>query len=191
MTNIILAGVGGQGILTIAAILDTAALNNSLFFKQSEVHGMSQRGGAVQSHVRIAEGEIYSDLIPMGKADIILAVEPMEALRYLPYLKPEGWLITDDQAFNNITDYPEMQSVFDKIKSHPNHKIIEATKIAKKIGSSRAANILLLGVASSLIPIKERAIKAAIKSLFERKGDRIIQLNLKAFDAGKDLISQV
>ena len=87
ITNILLAGVGGQGILTIAAILDTAALNNGLFFKQSEVHGMSQRGGAVQSHVRIGDGNIYADLIPKGKADIIISMEPMESLRYLPYLK--------------------------------------------------------------------------------------------------------
>ena len=184
MTNIILAGVGGQGILTIAAILDTAALNNSLFFKQSEVHGMSQRGGAVQSHVRISDGEIYSDLIPMGKADIILAVEPMEALRYLPYLKKGGWLITDSKAFNNITDYPEMDQVFEKIKTVANHMIIDATKTAKMIGNTRAANIVLLGAASPYIPIKDRAIKAAIKSLFNKKGDRVIQLNLKAFDAG-------
>ena len=93
--NIILSGVGGQGILTIAAVLDTASLNQNLYVKQAEVHGMSQRGGAVQSHVRISDKIIYSDLIPLGKADMILSVEPMELLRYLPYLKPEGWLITD------------------------------------------------------------------------------------------------
>ncbi len=191
-TNIILAGVGGQGILTIAAILDTAALNNGLFFKQSEVHGMSQRGGAVQSHVRISEGEIYSDLIPMGKADMILAVEPMEALRYLPYLKEDGWIITDGEAFDNIADYPEMDAVYKKIETVPNHKIINASHIAKKNGNVRGANIVLLGAASPYIPIKDRAIRAAIKSLFERKGERIIASNLKVFEAGKalnDLVS--
>ncbi len=186
--NIILAGVGGQGILTIAGILDTASLNNGLFFKQSEVHGMSQRGGAVQSHVRISDGQIYSDIIPMGKADMILGVEPMETLRYLPFLKKEGWIITDDQAFINTSDYPEKEAIFEKIRSYPNHMIINATAIAKKIGTSKAANMVLLGAASQFIPLKERALKAAIKSLFEAKSDRMVQLNLDAFDAGKQYV---
>lgn len=190
ITNIILAGVGGQGILTIAATLDTASLNNSLFFKQSEVHGMSQRGGAVQSHVRISDGQIYSDIIPMGEADMILSVEPMETLRYLPFLKKDGWIITDDQTLVNIIDYPEKEMVFDKIKSYKNHMIINATELAKKIGTSKAANMVLLGAASQFIPLKERALKAAIKSLFEAKSDRMVQLNLDAFDAGKQFVKQ-
>jgi indolepyruvate ferredoxin oxidoreductase beta subunit len=189
MTNIILAGVGGQGILTIAGTLDTASLNNGLFFKQSEVHGMSQRGGAVQSHVRISDGQIYSDLIPLGQADMILGVEPMETLRYLPYLKKKGWIITDDQSFVNISDYPKKEEVFDKIKSYQNHLIINATDIAKKIGTSKAANMVLLGAASQFIPLKERALKAAIKTLFETKSERMVKLNLDAFDAGKNYIA--
>ena len=135
-TNIILSGVGGQGILTIAAVLDTAALSQNLHVKQSEVHGMSQRGGAVQSHLRISDSEIYSDLIPQGKADMILSVEPMELLRYLPYLKNKGWLITDSHPFINTDDYPEKQELFKRIKSNPNHIIINATEAAKKIGNS-------------------------------------------------------
>ena len=185
-TNIILAGVGGQGILTIAGTLDTASLNNGLFFKQSEVHGMSQRGGAVQSHVRISDGQIYSDIIPMGNADMILGVEPMETLRYLPFLKKNGWIITDNQTFINTSDYPEKEVIFEKIRLHSNHMIINATDIAKKIGTSKAANMVLLGAASEFIPLKERALKAAIKSLFEVKSDRMVQLNLDAFDAGKE-----
>ena len=190
-TNIILAGVGGQGILTIAGTLDTASLNNGLFFKQSEVHGMSQRGGAVQSHVRISDGQIYSDIIPMGKADMILGVEPMETLRYLPFLKKKGWIITDDQAFINTSDYPEKETIFEKIRLYPNHMIINATDIAKKIGTSKAANMVLLGAASEFIPLKERALKAAIKSLFEVKSDRMVQLNLNAFDAGKQYVKEL
>ncbi len=184
-TNIILAGVGGQGILTIAATLDTAALNNGMFFKQSEVHGMSQRGGAVQSHVRIADGAIYSDLIPKGQADMILGMEPMETLRYLPYLKKEGWLITDTKPYLNIDNYPNEKKIFDIIESRSNHLILDATKIAKQVGNIRAANLVLLGAASHLIPLKERALIAAIKTLFKAKGDRIIALNLDAFEAGK------
>lgn len=190
-TNIILAGVGGQGILTIAAILDTAALNNGLFFKQSEVHGMSQRGGAVQSHVRISDGEIYSDLIPKGKADMILSVEPMETLRYLPFLEKDAWLLTDTKPYLNIDNYPDEKKIFKKIKSFPNHIIFDASNIAKKIGNPKAANLVLLGAASHLIPIKERALIAAIKTLFGAKGDRIVELNIKAFEAGKKYVKEL
>lgn len=184
-TNILLAGVGGQGILTIAAILDIAALNNGMFFKQSEVHGMSQRGGAVQSHVRIGDGEIYSDLIPKGKADIIIGTEPMETLRYFPYLKKDGWLITDKTAYLNIENYPEDKILYGTISSHKNHLLLDAAKIAKNIGNVRGSNLVLLGASSHLIPLKERALIAAVKTLFGRKGQRIVDLNLKAFEAGK------
>ncbi len=189
ITNIILAGVGGQGILTIAATLDTASLNNALFFKQSEVHGMSQRGGAVESHLRISDGQIYSDLIPMGEADMILGMEPMEVLRYLPFLKKEGWIITEKNPFVNISDYPPMDAIFTKIESYKNHLIIDASAIAKKLGVTKAANMVLLGAASHFIPIKDRALRAAIKSLFQSKSDRMVQLNLKAFDAGKQYVT--
>ncbi len=186
-TNIILAGVGGQGVLTIAAILDTACLNNGMFFKQSEVHGMSQRGGAVNSHIRISDDVIYSDIIPEGSADIIISTEPMEALRYQSYLKKDGWILTDSAVFNNIPDYPEFETIKSAIEEHPNHLIINATEAARKSGNAKAANIVMLGAVSSLLTLKERALKAAIKSLFEAKGDRIINLNLKAFDAGRAL----
>lgn len=188
--NIILAGVGGQGILTIAAILDIAALNNGLFFKQSEVHGMSQRGGAVESHVRISDGNIYSDLIPQGKADLILGMEPMETLRYLPFLKKEGWLITDTKPFLNIDNYPDEETLLKKIDSYKNNHILDASKTAKKVGNVKATNLVLLGAAAHLIPIKERALIAAIKTLFAPKGQRVIDLNIKAFEAGKELVAE-
>lgn len=184
-TNIILSGVGGQGILTIAAVLDTAALSEDLFIKQSEVHGMSQRGGAVQSHVRISDKEIFSDLIPEGQADLILSVEPMELLRYMPFLKKDGWLVTDSESFVNTSNYPEKTDLFDQIKKHPNHMIVDATEIAKKIGNSKIANIVLLGAASAMIPLSEESLIEAIRKLFQHKSERIIKLNLEAFDEGK------
>lgn len=189
-TNILLAGVGGQGILTIAAILDTAALASNLDLKQSEVHGMSQRGGAVQSHVRISDTKIYSDLIPQGKADMIISVEPMELLRYLPFLKKDGYLITDSNPFLNITDYPELEELYAKIKSYPNHILIDAKKIAKDLGNSKATNIVLLGAASSIIPLSEESLKQAIKTLFQRKGDRIVTKNIDAFNKGKEIATE-
>lgn len=189
-TNIILSGVGGQGILTIAAVLDTAALDQNMFVKQAEVHGMSQRGGAVQSHVRISDNKIYSDLIPLGKADLIISVEPMELLRYLPYLKPDGWMVTDSEPFINNKNYPEKETLFNEIESHPNNIIVEATQIAKDIGNSKAANMVLLGAASSLIPLSEDSLLKAIKTLFQRKSERIINLNIEAFNAGKKLAEE-
>jgi indolepyruvate ferredoxin oxidoreductase beta subunit len=186
-TNIILSGVGGQGILTIAAVLDTAALNQNLNVKQSEVHGMSQRGGAVQSHVRISDSEIYSDLIPFGKADLILSVEPMELLRYFPYLKKGGWLVTDSNTFINIANYPEKHDLYKQIKSHPNHIILNATKVAKKIGNSKIANMVLLGAASTLIPLSEESLLEAINNLFQSKSKKIKDLNIEAFETGKQL----
>ena len=189
-SNIILSGVGGQGILTIAAIIDTAALASNLNIKQSEVHGMSQRGGAVQSHVRISDKEIYSDLIPQGKADVIISVEPMELLRYLPFLKENGYLITDSNPFLNITNYPELEALYAEIQSHPNTILIDAKKIAKDLGNARATNIVLLGAASSLLPLTEKSLKEAIKSLFERKGEKIVNKNLDAFEKGKEIASK-
>ncbi len=186
-TNIIISGVGGQGILTIAAVLDTAALSQDLFVKQAEVHGMSQRGGAVQSHVRISDKVIHSDLIPNGKADLILSVEPMESLRYLPYLKKDGWMVTDSMPFVNVKNYPEGEELFKEIKSHLNSVIINATEVAKKIGNSKAANMVLLGAASSMIPLSEESLLNAIKSLFQRKSERVVNLNIEAFQAGKKL----
>ena len=96
-TDMILSGVGGQGILSIAAVVGEAAVNEGLYMKQAEVHGMSQRGGDVQSNLRLSDQPIASDLIPKGQADLIVSLEPMEALRYLPYLKKDGWLVTNSQ----------------------------------------------------------------------------------------------
>lgn len=188
--NIIIAGVGGQGILTIAAVLDTAALSQNLHVKQSEVHGMSQRGGAVQSHVRISDKQVYSDLIPQGRADMILSVEPLESLRYIPFLKKEGWIITDSQSFENIANYPSQASLLMEIRQRQNHLLLDATEEAKDLGNSKAANMVLLGAASTVIPLSEESIKQAIKKLFAGKSEKITELNLKAFERGKVLAKE-
>ena len=190
-SNIIIAGVGGQGILTIAAVIDTAALDSNLNIKQSEVHGMSQRGGAVQTHLRISDAEIYSDLIPLGKADFIISVEPMELLRYLPYLKKEGHLVTDSNPFVNITNYPELEELYAEIKSLPNNILVDAKKIAKELGNSRATNIVLLGAVSAILPLSEDSLIKAIKTLFDRKGERIVNKNIEAFYKGKEIANEI
>ena len=184
--NILIAGVGGQGILTIASIIDLAAMNLGLNLKQAEVHGMSQRGGAVESHLRISSKEIFSDLIPMGKADLILSIEPMESLRYLPFLSPDGIIVTATEPYENINNYPDLQELLKNIKNSASSKLVEAKSIAKEAGSPRVYNIALLGAASPYIGIDSEELEKAIEMFFERKGDKIVTMNLKAFRLGKE-----
>lgn len=184
--NILIAGVGGQGILTIASIIDLAAMNLGLNLKQAEVHGMSQRGGAVESHLRISSKEIYSDLIPMGKADLILSIEPMESLRYLPFLSPDGIIVTATEPYENINNYPDLQELLKSIQNSASSMLVEAKSIAKEAGSPRVYNIALLGAASPYIGIDSEELEKAIEMFFERKGDKIVTMNLKAFRLGKE-----
>lgn len=184
--NILIAGVGGQGILTIASIIDLAAMNLGLNLKQAEVHGMSQRGGAVESHLRISSKEIYSDLIPKGKADLILSIEPMESLRYLPFLSPDGIIVTATEPYENINNYPDLQELLKSIQNSASSMLVEAKSIAKEAGSPRVYNIALLGAASPYIGIDSEELEKAIEMFFERKGDKIVTMNLKAFRLGKE-----
>jgi len=184
--DIILSGVGGQGILSIAAIIGLAAVANNLFLKQAEVHGMSQRGGDVQSHLRLSDKPVASDLIAFGKANLIISVEPMESLRYLPWLSKAGWLVTNSSPFINIPDYPPVDQIIKEIKKIKNHIIIDADAIAKEAGSSRSGNIVILGAASPFIEMPYASLEKAIRKLFERKGDEIVEVNLKALRAGRE-----
>lgn len=183
-TDIILAGVGGQGILTIAAGIGLAAVSSKLYIKQAEVHGMSQRGGDVQSHMRVSDKEIMSDLIPTGQADIILSVEPMESLRYIPMLSNDGWLITSTNPFINIPNYPNIEDILSEIKKNKNHIALPAEEIAKDINSPKSANIIVLGAAAPYLGILEDAFEKAIVRLFKNKGEEIVQSNIDAFKAG-------
>jgi len=184
--DIILAGVGGQGIISIAAIIGTAALEQGLFLKQSEVHGMSQRGGDVQSNLRISDKEIASDLIPCGKADLIISVEPLEALRYLPFLSSDGWVITSTKPYINIPEYPEMDKVMDEIRKLPHYIALDADEVAKEIGTLKAANIVILGAASPFLDMQYEKLEDAIHFIFRNKGEDVIKKNLQALKAGKD-----
>lgn len=184
--DIILAGVGGQGILSIATVIGSAAVSGGLFVKQAEVHGMSQRGGDVQSHLRISKREIASDLIARGKADMIIAVEPMESLRYLPMLKPGGWLISNTNPFINIPNYPPIESVLDEIRKFDCHIALDADKMALEIGSPRSANMVILGAASPFIDISYSELQDAIRAIFKRKGEEIVNLNLAALAKGRE-----
>ncbi|MDQ7817534.1 MAG: indolepyruvate oxidoreductase subunit beta [Melioribacteraceae bacterium] len=182
--DIILSGVGGQGILSIAAIIGLAAIEKKLFVKQSEVHGMSQRGGAVQSHLRISDKEIASDLIPYGESDIIISVEPMEALRYLPFLSSHGWIITSTTPFVNIPNYPDLDALLNQINSYKNVIAINADEVARRIKTPKASNVVILGAASPFLEIPLENLEGGIRSLFGRKGEEIINMNITALNAG-------
>ena len=186
-TDIILSGVGGQGILSIAAAIGEAALKEGLYMKQAEVHGMSQRGGDVQSNLRLSDQPIASDLIPLGHADLIISLEPMESLRYLPYLNKEGWLVTNSQPFINIPNYPDLEKVKAELDKLPHKVVLDVEAIAKEAGSMRAANIVMLGAATPFLGIEYEKIEDGVRSIFARKGEEIVAMNLKALKAGYEL----
>ena len=185
--DIILSGVGGQGILSIATVIGQAALKDGLYMKQAEVHGMSQRGGDVQSNLRISDQPISSDLIPTGKCDLIISLEPMEALRYLPYLSPEGWLVTNEAPFINIPQYPTEQSLKAELHKLPLMFVLNVNEIATEVGSPRVANIVLLGATIPFLGIDYQKVRDSIRDIFQRKGEAIVELNLKALAAGKEI----
>lgn len=188
-TDIVLAGVGGQGILSIATILGVAALKDGLNIKQAEVHGMSQRGGDVQSNLRISSEHISSDLIPTGMADLIVSLEPMEALRYLPMLSPGGWLVTSTAPFINIPDYPDSEAIDAEIKTVGRAVAFDMEALAKECASARSSNMVLLGAASPFIDMDVAKIEDAIRSVFGAKGEAIVESNIKAFRAGREMAS--
>jgi indolepyruvate ferredoxin oxidoreductase beta subunit len=183
--DIILAGVGGQGILSIAFVIDNAALADGLQFKQAEVHGMAQRGGAVQSHLRLSSDRIWSDLIPKGEADLILSVEPLEALRYFDYLKPDGIAVTSSTPYKNIPDYPDLGKVLAAVRKAKRSVIVDSERIAKEAGTSKAQNIVMLGAASPFLVLKEESLRSLIEVLFKPRGPAVVEANLKAFELGR------
>ena len=184
-TDIKLAGVGGQGILSIATVIGEAATAAGLHLKQAEVHGMSQRGGDVQSDLRLSTDPIHSDLIPRGGADLILSMEPMEALRYLPYLSPEGAVVTSSRPFVNIPDYPDEAAVLQELDALPHVTRMDIEQVAKSLLAPRSANRVLLGMAARHLAIlSPDELRKAIRTVFARKGDKVVADNLKAFDAG-------
>lgn len=188
--NIILAGVGGQGILSIATIIGYAVVKVDIYLKQAEAHGMSQRGGAVESHLRISDKEIHSDLVPHGRSDMIISLEPMESLRYFPYLKPDGWLITNITPFVNIPNYPEMKHLLKEIKAHKNSIAIDGDAIAKEIGSPRSMNMVILGASTPFLGIPFNMLEDSIRAVFGRKGEDIVQKNLDALNRGRDFAEE-
>ncbi len=181
----ILCGVGGQGGISVSVVIARAAMAEGLVVKQSEVHGMSQRGGEVLAHLRLSDTLIASPLIPAGRASLVLAFEPLEALRYLPWLAPEGRVVSAIASIRNIPDYPDAERVLAELRSLPSSVLVDADSLAREAGNVRTANMVLVGAAASLLPIKSSSIEAAITELFGRKGEAVVKANLRAFELGR------
>ena len=189
--DIILAGVGGQGILTIATIIGEAAAKAGVNLKQAEVHGMSQRGGDVQSTLRLSTEPIYSDLIREGAADLIISMEPMEALRYLPYLDEEGWIVTSSHPFKNIPNYPDEQQLMAELEKMPHAVALPIEDLARHNSMPKSANVVLLGMAARYIEIlSAEELRESIKRVFASKGEAVVEMNLRAFDLGLNAINE-
>ena len=183
--DIILAGVGGQGILTIATIIGDAAAVAGINLKQAEVHGMSQRGGDVQSNLRLSTETIYSDLVREGAADLIISMEPMEALRYLPYLNKEGWVVTSSQPLKNIPNYPDEEAIMEELQALPHMAALAIEDIAKQNNMPKSANIVLLGMAAPYIEsLSPEQLRQSIARVFASKGEQVVKINQQAFDLG-------
>ncbi len=190
--DIILCGVGGMGALSSAAIISKAALEMGMYMKQAETHGMSQRGGDVQSHLRLSDEPIASDLIPEGECDIILSVEPMEALRYLPFLNREtGWVITNQNPFINIPNYPDQEEVLAEVRKVKNHILFDADKIAKEVNNPKGTNMVVLGAASKYLRIDIEKLESAVRGIFGRKGEAVVDANIAALRAGREVADKM
>jgi indolepyruvate ferredoxin oxidoreductase beta subunit len=187
--DVVLAGVGGQGVLSVAAILAEAARRAGLVVRQGEVHGMSQRGGAVQAGLRLADGPIEGDLIPRGAADLLLGTEPVEALRYLEYLAPGGRLVTAADPHENVPDYPPIEEVLAAVRAVPGAVVVEAGDLARRAGSGRVANVVMVGAASAFLPVPPGLIEDCLREGFAAKGKRVVEANLRAFSLGREAVA--
>jgi indolepyruvate ferredoxin oxidoreductase beta subunit len=184
--DILLAGVGGQGVLSLGAVIALAAMREGLQVKQSEVHGMAQRGGAVVSHLRLADRAIHSDLVPRGSARLVLSMEPLESMRHLEYLAPTGSLVTSTAPVRNIPDYPELDDLLARIRSLPGAVLVDGERLARGSGAAAAVNMVIVGAAACFLPVSAASIEEAIGRLFGRKGEDIVAQNVRAFRAGRD-----
>jgi indolepyruvate ferredoxin oxidoreductase, beta subunit len=184
--DIVLSGVGGQGVLSVSGIIGSGAIREGLRIRQSEVHGMSQRGGAVLAHLRLSDTPIASDLIPLGTASMILSMEPLESLRYLRYLASDGVVVTSTDPVENIPDYPKLEDLLARIRSLPRTVLVDSERLARHAGSARATNMVMVGAASHHLPLRVDTLELSIRTLFANKGPNVIETNLNAFHAGRE-----
>lgn len=186
--DIIVAGVGGQGVVSVGAIIARSAIRSGLWATQSEVHGMAQRGGSVISHLRLSRAPIESGTIGHGHADLLIGMEPVESLRHIDFLRPTGDLLVSTNPIRNIPFYPDLDKILGSIRKLPNTATVDAERIARQAGSARAANIVMIGAASHVLPIAESHIRRVIEEWFGSKGAKVVRTNLDAFALGQEAV---
>lgn len=184
--DVILVGVGGQGVLSLATIIATAALRDGLQVKQSEVHGMAQRGGDVSAHLRMSDRPIRSGLVSEGRADLVLAMEPVEALRWSGWLGPDGAIVSATDPVRNVPDYPEIEDVLARLRGRPGTVLVDATDLARRAGAVKAANAVLVGAASPLLPVGAERVEEVLRETFASKGTTVVEANIQAFRSGRE-----
>ena len=185
-TDVVLAGLGGQGVLSAGAILAAAALEQDLLVKTVETRGMSQRGGPVHIHVRLSDAVIHSSMIPAGRADILLAMEPIEAVRNLHYLHSEGRVYANEAPSADLRDAPRLEQALAEIRGKAHSFLLNATALAREAGSPRSANLVILGAASARFPVDLCRLEGAIRFRFQGKGEATVAASLRAFRSGRE-----
>ncbi len=188
-TNVLIAGVGGQGVILASDIMCEVFMNAGHDVKKSEVHGMAMRGGIVTSHFRFGK-KVYSPLIKEGEVDILFAFEQLEGLRWLNHLKPAGKVVVNDHKINppacNLGEMVYPKDIPDLIKSKfENFYLVKGTEIASEIGDIRAANVVLLGALSKLFEVRE---ELWLETILNHLPPKVHELNRKAFSAGRGQI---
>jgi indolepyruvate ferredoxin oxidoreductase beta subunit len=185
--GIIVAGVGGQGALTLAQLILGAAWKSKYHVLQSEVHGMSQRGGAVNAHILFDIVPVTSPVVMEGDAEFLISMEPLEALRYLPFMSKTGIMIVSAHPFKNMDNYPDVELILNELKSIDGVTLIDTEKYSKELDYKNAGNMILLGSLSNHLPFEDSIWEKIISERFNDKGTKVIEQNIRAFNFGKKL----
>ena len=186
--GIVLSGVGGQGVLSLAQILLEALRRSGLHALQSEIHGMSQRGGSVHAQVCFSEAALTSPILDEGGADLLIALEPLEALRYVSMLRLDGHLVVSEEPQMDMAGYPPLDDVYAALKAVRGVHLIDTEDLARSLNHRQAGGMALLGMASRFLPVDDAVWRDVISQRFESKGARVMEKNLEAFEAGRGLI---
>jgi len=190
VTSILLVGVGGQGTILASNVLAKGLVEAGYDVKMSEVHGMAQRGGSVTTQIRFGD-KVYAPTIGLGEADVLVAFELMEALRYIEYLKPDGKVIVNNLEIPSApilagrVDYPE--GILEELQSKADTIVIDAVKIAKELGNERAMNIVLFGALSKILNLDDIDWESVISSTVK---PQYVDLNIKAYRAGRNILKE-
>jgi indolepyruvate ferredoxin oxidoreductase beta subunit len=188
--GIVLSGVGGQGVLSLAQILLEALRRSGLQALQSEIHGMSQRGGSVHAQDCFSSLPLTSPIIEEGRADLLIALEPLEALRYVSMLAIHGHLVVSEEPQVNMEGYPPLDDVYAALKAVPGAPLVDTEDLARRLNHRQAGGMVLLGMASKFLPVAASVWREVISQRFESKGPRVTEKNLEAFEVGRGLIQE-